>query len=88
MRFYSPSVMARRFAPGERMTFSNGRVAMSAETADQFAPDLVELDRETGLYRRVHSDPGSETAIINAARFRQELLKPLRDAPNGNRIDR
>jgi hypothetical protein len=80
--------MERRYAPGERMTFSNGRVAMTAETADDFARDLVELDRETRLYRRVQSDPGSETAIINEARFRQELLRPIRDAHNGNRIDR
>jgi hypothetical protein len=88
MRFYTSTVMARRFAPGDRMTFSNGRVAMTAETADHFARDLVELDRETGLYRRLQSDPGSETAIINEAKFRQELLKPIQDARNGNRIER
>jgi hypothetical protein len=87
MRYYSASVMAQRYAPGERITFSNGRTAMTAETADHFASGLVELDRETGLYRRVQSAPGHETAIIGEAKYREALLRPVRDeASGGNRL--
>ncbi len=79
--------MVLRYAPGERMTFSNGYTVMTAEAAALFSHDLVELDRETGLYRRVHSDPGHETAIISEAKYREALLRPAREAdPGGNRL--
>lgn len=47
---------------------------MTAESAERLAYGLVELDRETGSYRRVQPDPGSETALINAANQRNALL--------------
>jgi hypothetical protein len=87
MGHYSNAVMAQQYAPGERMTFSNGHTAMTAETADDFASGLVELDREAGLYRRVQSDPGHETAIIGEAKYREALLRPAREAdPGGNKL--
>jgi hypothetical protein len=87
MRFYTLAVMAQRYAPGERMAFCNGHMAMTAETADRFTSGLVELDRETGLYRRVQDDPGRETAIISEAKDREALLRPVREAdPGGNRL--
>jgi hypothetical protein len=73
MRYYTTTVMERRYQPGERMAFSNGYTVMTAEAAALFSHDLVELDRETRLYRRVHSDPGLETAIINEAKLRDRL---------------
>jgi hypothetical protein len=87
MRCYSAAVMDRRYQPEERMTFSNGRTVMTAEAADRFTWGLVELDRETGLYRRVQGDPGHETAIIGEAKYREALLRPVREAdPGGNRL--
>jgi hypothetical protein len=85
MRYYSTAVMAQRYAPGERMTFS-GHTVMTAEAAARFSHDLVELDRETGLYRRVHSDPGIETGIISEEKYREALLRPVREAAPGNRL--
>lgn len=43
---------------------------MRASTAAGLAYGLVELDRETGRYRRVQSSPASEEAIISAAQER------------------
>jgi hypothetical protein len=86
MRSYSTAVMAQRFTPGERMTFSNGHTVMTAEAAARFSHDLVEVDRETGLYRRVHSDPESEAGIISEEKNREALLRPVREADPGNRL--
>lgn len=75
--FYSTKEMARLYDPGERMMFSHGHTVMTAEQAQRFAYGLVELDRETGKYRRAHSDPGMETMIINEAKYREQLLAKL-----------
>jgi hypothetical protein len=46
---------------------------MTAEAAERFTWGLVEMDRETGKYRRANSDPDHETAIINEAKLRDWL---------------
>ncbi len=83
---YSASVMAQRYAPGERMTFCNGGTTMTAEAAERFAFGLVELDRETGLYRRAQSDPGLETLIVDEAKYRESFLRSTPAALPGNRL--
>ena len=84
MRFYTAAVMAQRYAPGERITFSNAYTAMTAEAAERFTWGL--LDHATGLYRRPQSDPGLETSIINEAKYRESFLSSPQAAPLGNRL--
>jgi len=86
VRFYTAAVMAQRYAPGERITFSNGCTAMTAEAAERFTWGLLDLDHATGLYRRPHSDPGLETSIINEAKYRESFLSSPQAAPLGNRL--
>ncbi|MBN9087027.1 MAG: hypothetical protein J0J01_08980 [Reyranella sp.] len=47
--------MDRLYEAGERMAFGRGTV-MAADHAARFAYGLVELDRESGKYRRVNRD--------------------------------
>jgi hypothetical protein len=83
---YSDAALAQRYAPGERMAFCNGGATMTAERAERFAFGLVELDRETGLYRRAQSNPGLETSIIDEAKYRESFLRSTTAAPPGNRL--
>lgn len=71
--YYSEAELKRLYKPGETMHFSRGRVVMTAETAERFAYGLVTLDRGTGCYRRASLDSGSETAIINAAKYAERM---------------
>lgn len=58
---------------------------MVAETAARFTYGLVELDRQSGKYRRANSDPAHETAIVNEQKFRDRLL--ANSGPHlGNRL--
>ena len=83
-RFYSDDEMARRYKPGERMFFTRGgAIAMTAETAHRTSPNLAEMDRATGAYRRVQLDPGSEARIIHEATEGARMLDP--EPPTGNR---
>jgi hypothetical protein len=81
-RYYNDDEMARRYQPTDRMPFSRGAHVMTAETAHRAARDLVDLDRESGTYRRVQMDPALETLIINEAAARSRLLKPMEDTGN------
>jgi hypothetical protein len=59
---------------------------MSAEAAERFTWGLVEVDRETGLYRRAQSDPGLEASIIKEAKYQESFLSSPQAAPLGNRL--
>lgn len=82
---YTEAEMSRCYRPAERMLFSiGGRIVMTPERADQLACNLVERDRETGEYRRIHCDQELERTIIDAALARTAQLKL---APKlGNRL--
>ena len=84
-RYYTEAEMSHRYQAADRMLFARGTVAMTAESAAKFTWDLVELDRESGTYRRVQWDPGLETQIINAATARERMLAPMKPSL-GNRL--
>lgn len=57
---------------------------MTAEAAARMTVGLVELDRESGTYRRVQLDPEEEWRAISTALARTRSLTG--DRPTGNRL--
>lgn len=88
-RYYTDAEMARRYEPGETIRFSRGAYVFTAEKAHSFTYGLVELDRETGKYRRASPDPGLETMMIREALLRDQLRAggaPSSPSFSGNRL--
>jgi hypothetical protein len=82
MAHYTADEMARRYQPGDRMLFSRGgAIVMTAETANRISPNLAELDRATGTYRRVQLDPSAEDKVITEATAGARVVDP---EPMGN----
>jgi hypothetical protein len=79
--WYSEKERQRLYKPSDLMAFAKGSHYMTAETAESFTWGLVELDRESGCYRRTCLDSGSETAIINEAKLRDQFKADDRDQP-------
>jgi hypothetical protein len=87
VKFYSQSEMAKRHPPGLDMVFGGGAYTMRPEAAEQLAYGLVELDRPTGLYKRVQLSPVEERMLIEQAKSRQRAEAADHEpAHRGNRM--
>lgn len=70
---YSDKELQRLYKPADLIQFAKGSHVMPAEAAHRWTYGLVKLDRETGCYRRASLDSGSETQIINEAKYAERL---------------
>jgi hypothetical protein len=84
-RYYTEAELSRRYQPADKMTFARGSYVMTAETAKKFSFDLVDLDRATGTYSRVQSDPSLERRLITEAIARERMRAPM-EPSLGNRL--
>ena len=72
---------SRLHPPGVDMRFGGGAYLMRPEAADALTFGLVQLDRDTGMYRRVQLSPVDERMLIDQARDRERSAVVDQPAP-------